>query len=551
MFDPRTLPTPLRKWVRLWHTVRYLHARQVVARMALALPRRVPRKQGPDGRRPLAGAWQPMIHKCRSVYPGNEFRFLNDARRLRFPGGWNDGSASLLWLYNLHYFDDLAALDSQDRVDEQQRLIADWMAGNLPANGVGWQPYPTSLRIVNWIKWVLSGGELPDGALESLSRQAEWLTRNIEWHILGNHLFANAKALLFAGFFIRSRHSGAWVNKGKRIIERELDEQVLSDYGHFEQSPMYHSIVLEDCLDLLNVLTAFGETDSGLSVLLRKKTAGMLGWLHTMCHPDGNIALFGDSAFSIAPTPAELFDYASRLGVRWNRQSAPTVHLDGCGYVRSDVGAARLFVDVGPVGPSYLPAHGHADALSFELSLWGGRWIVDAGCSTYEVGGLRDYQRSTRAHNTVEVDSRNSSDVWAGFRVGRRANVKLRSIRSDDKQFHLKAEHDGYSEPFRPFAHSREVRLASGELTLTDELRGHYRSAVLGLLLHPDVSAHHDEGAIRLAKGGRTVRLHTSTGKLSIELASWFPEFGVEVPTRRIQLAFDGPKNRLSLAWSD
>ena len=34
---------------------------------------------------------------------------------------------------------------------------------------------------------------------------------------------------------------------------RELPEQILADGGHFELSPMYHALVLEDLLDLVNI----------------------------------------------------------------------------------------------------------------------------------------------------------------------------------------------------------------------------------------------------------------------------------------------------------
>ena len=37
--------------------------------------------------------------------------------------------------------------------------------------------------------------------------------------------------------------------------------------------------------------------------------------------------------------------------------------------------------DVAPLGPDYLPGHGHADTLSFELSLFGHRFITNSGTS--------------------------------------------------------------------------------------------------------------------------------------------------------------------------
>ncbi|MFO1266416.1 MAG: heparinase II/III family protein [Rubrivivax sp.] len=114
------------------------------------------------------------------------------------------------------------------------------------------------MRIVNWIKWFLAGEPAQAPWLASLAVQARWLAQRLEWHLLGNHLFANAKALFFAGLFFEGREADEWLATGARILERELPEQVLDDGGQFERSPMYHALALEDVLDLLNVLRDAG-----------------------------------------------------------------------------------------------------------------------------------------------------------------------------------------------------------------------------------------------------------------------------------------------------
>jgi hypothetical protein len=110
---------------------------------------------------------------------------------------------------------------------------------------------------VNWIKWVLAGNALQPVWVESLAVQARWLRRHIEWHLLGNHLFVNAKALVFAGLFFEGEEAAEWLAQGLKILRREVPEQVLADGGHFELSPMYHAIILEDLLDLLNAVGAW------------------------------------------------------------------------------------------------------------------------------------------------------------------------------------------------------------------------------------------------------------------------------------------------------
>src|SRR5207237_10587114 len=87
-------------------------------------------------------------------------------------------------------------------------------------------------------------------------------------------------------------------------------------------------------------------------------------------------------------------------------------------------GDAVVIIDAGSVGPSYQPGHAHAGTLSFELSLRGARVIVNSGTSTYEAGVMREFQRSTAAHNTVSYRSQCSSETGASVRVGRRASVR-------------------------------------------------------------------------------------------------------------------------------
>ena len=76
------------------------------------------------------------------------------------------------------------------------------------------------------------------------------LNKICEYHLLGNHLFENFKALCFAGLYFKSKESGKWFNKGLRGLKEQVKEQILQDGGHFELSPMYHCIILEGMLDL-------------------------------------------------------------------------------------------------------------------------------------------------------------------------------------------------------------------------------------------------------------------------------------------------------------
>ena len=227
------------------------------------------------------------------------FRFLNEEHRLASAADWNNPRWQALWLYNLHYFDDLCAQGAVERAGWHEALIGRWIAENPAGQGCGWDAYPSSLRIVNWIKWALSGGELGDATLRSLAVQARCLARNIERYLLGNHLLANAKGLVVAGCDVEGEEAEGWLREGLEILGAQLEEQVLPDGGHFERSPMYHAIVLEDLLDLVNLLAAYGMAGD-MAERLRAMAPAMISWLRSMTHPDGELAYFNDAAPGVA-----------------------------------------------------------------------------------------------------------------------------------------------------------------------------------------------------------------------------------------------------------
>ncbi|MDI9245001.1 alginate lyase family protein [Marinobacter sp. CHS3-4] len=446
-----------------------------------------------------------------------------------------------MWRYNQHYFDDLNAKNGKERSGWHRDLLLSWVKENSPALGSGWEPYPTSLRIVNWVKWALAGNELPQPCFGSLAVQARWLEKRLEFHLLGNHLFANAKALIFAGCFFSGAEADRWLKRGVGIIQTQLPEQILSDGGHFERSTMYHALALEDVLDLHNLLLAFPDSLEGLFVdgrmtkgfahQLRNTIPGMIHWLDAMRHPDGEISLFNDAAFGIAPDCNELFDYAARLGfnITRNRQTGLT-ELAESGYFRLEKGPACVLFDAAPVGPDYLPGHAHADTLSLEMSLFGQRIFVNSGTSEYGTGQERLRQRSTAAHNTVEVDGENSSEVWSGFRVARRAKPFNVVTQLNGDGLLVSACHDGYCRLPGKVATKRVVTLTDQQLTLEDSLDGGFESAVARFYCHPSLHAEHiGDGAVSLSlREGRTVLLaFEGAANIRVVGSTWHPRFGV------------------------
>lgn len=544
------MPGPL----TYYHTLRHLRPVQFYGRAWFRLFSARPDLSPAPPLRPVpVDGWVPPARRQASLVGPARFCFLNEVHDLG-ELGWDHRGVGKLWGYNLHYFDDLNAIGCADRGAWHEALVLKWVRENPPGVGSAWEPYPTSLRIVNWVKWALSGHALCEECVQSLAVQTRWLSRRLEYHLLGNHLLANAKALVFAGLLFDGPEAKRWVDTGLRILRRELPEQILADGGQFERSTMYHALALEDVLDLCNVATAFsGVMDAQWRLViweLRDRARLMGEWLAAMCHPDGEISFFNDAALGIAPCPEELESYADRLGLPRHREpERGLTHLSPSGYVRFTDNDAVALLDVAPVGPDYLPGHAHADTLSFELSLFGQRTFVNSGTSQYDVGPERSRQRGTAAHNTVVVDGRDSSEVWAAFRVARRARpVGLEIVTGDRTE--VLCGHDGYEGlPGRP-GHTRRWIFGEKRLVVEDTISGPFRSAEARLHLHPGVESEQlGASAVLLLPLGQRLRISVEGGTLRSEASTWHPEFGVTQSNECLVMTFDGPVIRTAIEW--
>ena len=460
---------------------------------------------------------------------------------------WRAVDEAKLWRYNLHYFDYLlwpAVADAR-----KAALIDSWIAQNPPGSPDAWEPYSVSLRIVNWVKFLVARGassEVPAAWLESLGLQAAWLERNLEREILANHYFKNAKALVFAGLFFQGPEADRWLGLGGRILKEEIREQFVPDGGHYELSPMYHCLCLEDLLDVWNL------AQGSKRVLGREGLAEIEGaarraldFLAAVLMPNDRIPLFNDSAFGIAPTPSALFSYADAL-FGYQRPEEPPDALADSGYFRLGAGGDRMIIDCGPVSPSYQPGHTHCDMLSYELALDGRPIVVDTGVHDYEASAERALSRATRAHNTVSVDGADQSEVWGVFRVARRARPLVAELSSRGGQgARFGGELEGFPGVAGRIRHRREVVYDSpSDWTIRDEVLGSGSHRVDSWIhLHPDLSAEKSGGSVLVTDQCDTVVASIEIlggAGVSVEPGLYFPHFGTKRDNQVVRLTETG-----------
>lgn len=432
-----------------------------------------------------------------SSYRSGSFIFLNKEVKIESNNfnkiNWDDERNGKLWAYNLNYMDYILQPDISKM--EVFELIKSFVKF-LPTIKNGLEPYPLALRGINWIKFLSNISNEDKSKYSSIITKEEVdsslyaqyliLLDNIEYHLLGNHLLEDGFSLLFAAFYFQDE---SFYKKASKILFSELEEQILSDGAHFELSPMYHQILYDrllDCINLVKNNRIFEDQDSLLDQMIQN-AEGMKAWLKNITFTNGIIPLFNDSALGIAPSTESLLEYSESLGIYSKELS-----LSDSGYRRFNGENYECIVDAGEIGPDYIPGHAHADTFNFEMHVSGKPFIVDTGVSTYEKNQLRQEERGTAVHNTVIVNNTNQSDVWGGFRVGKRARI----ISFEEGEKYLYASHNGYENV--GVVHQRKWEFSGSSISIKDNLLG--KNAVTGVS-----KLHFNSGSKPIIKGKQII----------------------------------------------
>lgn len=500
---------------------------------------RVLRKRIPVGRVPARFSTrdcrlQPCPDLPKSRLHCGCFLFLNECSPWTLENiDWVSSKQKKLWRYNLHYFDWLREPEPEPGL--WQRIIHDWIDSVPYGDGDGWEPYPLSLRIVNWIKWLTLHPDLASNKIRrSLYQQCYALEKQIEYHIQANHLYKNAVAMVFAGCYFNDAQARRWFVKGKRLWLRETHRQFLQDGGHVERSPLYHALCLEDHLDVINLLrsNAFSISDTRMDVIASRAVR----WLLEMSDSNGEIVLLNDSACGIAPTPKELLAYALRVGLKLDAQVSEGVTcLAQSGYLIYRDKSLHLVFDASDIGPSYQPGHTHCDMLSFLLWYQGQPLFIDSGVGSYLDDDERRYARSTCAHNTLMIDEQEQSDIWSAFRVGARARVLQCTGVETHAGVVLRGSHNGYSRIWRGVIHARTLSLRRNKLHILDSLVGatqqtHRINIYFHLSQHHRVVIEDNYCVVNQSDGVTLARIQVPTEmSAKVTFRPFFPEFGLSI----------------------
>jgi hypothetical protein len=331
-----------------------------------------------------------------------------------------------------------------------------------------------------------------------LRQQARFLGRNLEKDLANNHLLANYRALAWMGLLFRDwPEAPAWRTTGLQGLWAEMRRQILSDGVQDERSISYHTIVLQDLLEVWSLCLAVKEPVPDDVIPTLEK---MFQFLLCMQAPDGSYPMLNDTVPNYPADPRSVLlagglllnrpewvlraekgdasyaawlmgknSFGPREGEEMKELPAAAAYPHA-GYVVLRSGSEdQIYFDSGPMGPSHLPGHGHADALSFALFVQG-RWlIIDPGVFSYHDKAWRDHFRSTQAHNTVAIDGQDQCVFWGSFRVAYPPAARLLQWSEDE----VSGEHEGYCRLKNPVVHRRHIKeVGPGEWEINDSFLG-------------------------------------------------------------------------------
>ena len=361
-----------------------------------------------------------------------------------------------------------------------------------------------------------------------------------EFHLGGNHLLENALALA-AGAAAFGDIDGQ--RRALRLLTAEIREQYLPDGLHYERSFTYHALLTYRQLLVLAILDQ-GHHDPSASAsadLLRASLPAQLAVIRRHTPTIGPYPRFNDVDPAAPPPPQWLYAFAKMLGV--TAEAPLEVASADITYRTFTRPNYQITVDVGAFAPDHLPAHAHCDALSFGIhDANGSELIVDTGTSTYEASPTRLRERSTAAHNTVEVGLTNQAEIWAAFRVGRKPRVTLLDHTPD----RLVARVEAARGTSVAYTHTRALKFDSNAIKMTDRIAtvaAKSQRSRSRLHVAPGVNVEQRDGYVRL---GRTARVSFSGAEeVSVEPYRFAVGFNRTVLAYVVVAAF---RNELSTA---
>lgn len=402
--------------------------------------------------------------------------------------------------------------------NEFENQIASWVEQNEYLQSVNWScPMDTAIRCLNWLAgYRLFASQHPFNTdftrlvTIELYKGGRSIYENLE--VTGdshntNHYLSDLLGLLFLGeLFHDAGRSNNWLQYAVSELEKEMQAQVNGDGLDYESSLPYHGLVTEIFLMayLLSTKSNFSFSES-----FRHKLALMVTNLARFTGADGLVENFGDSddgrifklfwrsgrdfrdvidigaalmrkiGFVTTSLTPERYSFGIAAETATPSIAVPWIsaHLSESGICQMKSSDFTVNFFANAVGTAGLGNHKHNDLLAFTLAHRGIPVFVDPGSYEYTVDeDVRNQFRSTRNHNTVEIDGSEQNRMVRGLLFLLRGDGTPRIVdwRSTADYDLATAEHDCYDRLDDPVTHRRSIYLCKSRqiLLIRDELLG-------------------------------------------------------------------------------
>ena len=364
----------------------------------------------PAPRLKLAAQWPGDPGEADALFQGTYY-FAGEEVRAPNQPPWHPPGASPEWLQELHGFDWLRHFVAAggDAARRQGRaLIGSWLSHCGAWDPLVWRPDVAGRRLTAWLTHAAfllgtDSGPLGRSFSESLHRQTRHLARTVALAPDGPPRFAAILGLIASGVALDD--GGRRVERGLKLLARELVAQVLADGSHVSRDPSRHLLVLKD---LIAIRAALAAGHHVVPASLQAAIEAMAPCLALFRLGDGGLTLANggheEKAAEIDLALAKA-DVAARPA-----PSAP----DG-GFERIESGPAILIADAGP-GARHAGQRLHAGLFAIEFSHGRDRLIVN--CGAPRRGGT-DWARAcarTAAHATLGLGDGDAFGIEPGDR---------------------------------------------------------------------------------------------------------------------------------------
>jgi hypothetical protein len=442
-----------------------------------------------------------------------------------------------------------------------------WIKANPYPLGINWgSTLEVAFRSLSWM-WV--DQMLPETAecaefraelRSALAFHGRYIERYLSTYFSPNtHLLGEAVALFFLGtLYPQMPRAARWKESAWQIVLHEAGRQVRPDGVYFEQSLYYHvyavdfflyarllaarngmeippayDAVLGRMLDVVAALAqagpaeGFGDDDGGRLWNPRRNR------MEQMTDPLALGAVIYSREFSAARlTEESIWLFGNRAVEELSRTQTSLAARsfafpDGGLYVLADAEpyAQAMVVDAGPQGEGR-SGHGHADALSLRLTMYGRRWLVDAGSGVYisKDPADRNTFRGTGAHNTLRVDGMDQAVADEPFSWTQIPTTQAENWIAGKSFTYFVGSHNGYARLADPVVHRRHVLKIAGGVWLV-------RDVVLGQTEHElEIRWHFAPDLEVQAFGSGRVEVSTSRSRSKTGAASGEPGLTLMVP---------------------